>query len=864
MNHSHTHTTPELLAPAGSAEALSAALHAGADAVYFGLDAGFNARARAANFTPHVLPEVVRKIHRAGAKAYLAMNTLVFQPELPVVERLIRCAAAAGVDALIVQDPAMALLAKAIAPDLPIHASTQMTVASAEAARFAAGLGACRVVLPRELSLPQIQQFVAESPIAAEVFVHGALCVAWSGQCLTSEVWGQRSANRGQCAQSCRMPYQVVLDGEVRVMEDLAYLLAPQDLAALPLLPQLLQLGLAGLKIEGRQKGPAYVTSAVRSYREHMDALSAGRRADTREAMARMALTYSRGFTPGFLAGPNHQRLVEGRFPKHRGLYVGRVLRVNHDTGTVTVMRDPEGRPWTGAALMDAAPKAPTGDSTVSVPRSAYSDSGLATNIEPGTGIVFEDGHPENELEPGGPVYSVRTFHEGWDLRFGTPGPDLEKIQPRQRVWATGDSESTSLTQSAGREPERQGGHIIHLEVSGSAGVPLFVRALCSAGEYSVESSMDLAAASGAGIDDALLRDKLGAFGGTLFRLGDLSAALPAGLHLPVTELKRLRREIVAALEPLMDRGPQYAINPEPQLPQLLGAATAPNAVGTPQIVALVRTLAQLEAVIASGLQEVELDFMDFTGLTKAVDQARAAGLKVTIATVRVQKPGEEAYDRRIEALKPDAVLVRHLGAVVHFSEHPAHGQMAVHGDFSLNVTNSVSAAHFFKLGLTTITAAHDLDEAQLFALLAATDPARITVVVRGHMATFHMEHCVYAHLLSAGRDFHSCGRPCDTHALALQDHLGQRHPVLVDVGCRNTVFNGEAQTNAPLVARLVAAGVTRFRCEFVWEDAATVQATLAEFADLVHGRRSAAEVVASLGLKVQQGVSHAPMELLV
>ena len=195
---------PEVLAPAGSLQALLAALQHGADAVYFGLQDGFNARARAANFALADLPELCARIHRASARAYVTLNTLVFEPELPAMERVLRGIAAAGVDALIVQDPAVCLLARAVCPQLELHASTQMTIAEPAAAAFAAGLGVTRVVVPRELSVAEIRTFAAGTELELEVFVHGALCVSWSGQCLTSEAWGGRSANRGQCAQSCR------------------------------------------------------------------------------------------------------------------------------------------------------------------------------------------------------------------------------------------------------------------------------------------------------------------------------------------------------------------------------------------------------------------------------------------------------------------------------------------------------------------------------------------------------------------------------------------------------------------------------------------------------------------------------------
>ena len=267
---------PEVLAPAGSPESLRAALWSGADAVYFGLQDGFNARARAANFSSRDLAATVARVHRAGARAYVTLNTLVFEPELPALESVLRQIAASGVDALIVQDPAVCLLARAICPELELHASTQMTIAEPAAAPFATDLGVTRIVVPRELSVAEIRRFAAGTDAELEVFVHGALCVSWSGQCLTSEAWGGRSANRGQCAQSCRMPYELVVDGTLRPLGDVRYLLSPKDLAGARAVPELLDVGVHGLKIEGRQKGAQYVATATGGYRRWVDGLADG------------------------------------------------------------------------------------------------------------------------------------------------------------------------------------------------------------------------------------------------------------------------------------------------------------------------------------------------------------------------------------------------------------------------------------------------------------------------------------------------------------------------------------------------------------------------------------------------------------
>src|SRR5688572_6837659 len=279
LRNSETHpivVRPELLAPAGDRDCIRAAIENGADAVYFGLDCGFNARARAKNFAAADLPEILRQLHSRGVKGYVTLNTLIFPSELPEVERHVVELAEAGVDAVLVQDLGLARLVRGICPQLAIHASTQMTLSSSECIAVAAELGIERVVLPRELSLDEIQLIREQSNMPLEVFVHGALCVAYSGQCLTSESLGGRSANRGQCAQACRLPYDLLCDGKLVDTGDQKYLLSPQDLAAYDLVPELVKLGVVSLKIEGRLKTPEYVANITHHYRQAIDAACAG------------------------------------------------------------------------------------------------------------------------------------------------------------------------------------------------------------------------------------------------------------------------------------------------------------------------------------------------------------------------------------------------------------------------------------------------------------------------------------------------------------------------------------------------------------------------------------------------------------
>jgi putative protease len=807
---------PEILAPAGDRDSLAAALWAGADAVYLGLDDGFNARARAANFPSDGLAETAAQVHRAGAKLYVTLNTLVFEPELVIVEELVRRVAAAGVDAVIVQDPAVVMLAHK--HGLEVHASTQMTASSPLAIELLKQLGIARVVVPRELSVDEIRAYKAATDVELEVFVHGALCVAWSGQCLSSEAWGGRSANRGQCAQACRLPYELIVDGERRDLGDVAYLLSPQDLIAIDRVGELADAGVTSLKIEGRLKGPAYVATAVAQYRSAVDPAF-----ETTLPLERAALevAYSRGASHGFLGGADHQTLVEGRFPRHRGVLLGKVATIDRDE--LEVVRDP-----------------------------AYRDHATRVDPAPGMGVVFDASTPE-VAEEGGPIFAAARTPNGFRLRFGDPGPNLARVRVGDRVWINSDPRVTSAgARAAAQTPH--GRIAIALDVAGAAGEPLRVTATLRNLVATARSSSALALARNAGITRELIGEKLGALGGTPFRVGALSTdRLAAGLHLPVSELKELRRAIVEQLEAHLAAPRAPIIAESPALPEI-APLDAPALV-----VPLCRDDAQLDAVLDAGAREVELDWMELVGLGRAVDRAKARGARVIVATLRVQKPGEERIDAHLARLEPDGVLVRSWGSLAYFQDK----QLPLHGDFSLNVTNSMTARWVLAKQLATITAAHDLDRVQLAAMLAHVPHGRVAVTAHHHIPTFHTEHCVYAHLLSNGRDYKTCGRPCEQHRIELRDRVGLVHPVSVDVGCRNTVFNAQAQSAASLVPELLTAGVRRFRIELVRESAREAATLYRAYAALVAGTGSAADVLAAAAAHEQFGVTRGTMRTL-
>jgi putative protease len=817
---------PELLAPAGDARCLEVAARAGADAVYFGLPQ-FNARARATNFAMEDLASTMRRLHAACVKGYVTLNTLVFDAELPALEAAVRGCANAGVDAVIVQDLGVARLVRAVAPDLALHASTQMTCTDAASVELAAELGARRVVLARELSLDDIAHIRARTDVELEVFVHGALCVAYSGQCLTSEAIGGRSANRGACAQACRLPYDLVVDGQACDLGDSKYLLSPEDLDAAALVPRLVELGVRSLKIEGRLKGPEYVAATVRLYRHAIDAAMGSPSGDTREEHRLALQTFSRGSGPGFLEGVDHQRLVEGRSCDHRGLQLGTCE---------------------GARLA-------RGRSLIAVK--------LEGPVARGDGILVEATSGHEEI--GGRVWTIaRGATDVEQAQSGESvllwlGPDkhVPAAPAGARVWKTNDPAAARAIMAANEDDPRR--VPLALRVTGKIGEHPVLAAATAAGTK-VEVTVDavLERARERPLEETAVREKLGKLGATPFALADLDLAWEPGGTLPLAALNRARR---AAVEALGAASHRPCATTSASVRDLLAEPLVGSRPSIPTgLFVLCRNVDQARAVLDAGADGVYLDFLELTGTGVALRELRAASAPfVGLAPPRIRKPDEDKIDRYLRSLEPDAMLVRSLGALRDDASGPA---MRV-GDASLNVANRVTAVQVLARGLAAFTPSFDLDAAQLVSMLDATLAPFAEVVVHHPMPLFHMEHCVIAALLSNGKDHRTCGRPCESHRVSLRDRAGMDHPLEADVGCRNTVFHAAAQSGASLVPRLLEAGVRRFRIELVRETAADARAIVTTYRELIAGKRTPESVWRDLRAESRYGVVRGSLRVL-
>jgi putative protease len=646
------------------------------------------------------------------------------------------------VNAVLVQDLGVARMIRAITSDLAIHASTQMTLTSAECIAVAEQLGIERVVLPRELSIDEIRQIHSRSPIELEAFIHGALCVAYSGQCLTSESLGGRSANRGQCAQACRLPYELVCDGELQDFGDQKYLLSPQDLAAFSLTRELIDAGVRSFKIEGRLKTPEYVANITRHYREAIDTAMAGRPVEfSRRQIAEMEQSFSRGFSPGWLNGCDHKMLVPATSSAKRGVLLGRISNVLRDCVTVS----------------------------------------LEYSIQAGDGVVF-DGDRFGGNEQGGRVFQVfrgrQALHEPVDsgevdLTFDRSHLDLSKLYVGQQVWKTDDPRLNQQLRRTFDVADPQRRVAVHVNVRAEVGQPLQIEGRAANGCTCLVQSEDaLQLAQRHPITKDVLHEQLSRLGGTVYELNSLDAEIIGSPMVPLSVLGKLRKQMIEQLDKSLPM-PEIHLCRDSAIDRLrseLPASAVPSA--APLLTVLCRTLDQLREctqMAASVPNAISLansssppntaspsafadrliaDFQDIREYRQAVEMARASGHTLLLATPRIQKPDEMGLFRAMLKHRPDGVLIRNLSGLAFFRDNA----IPVVGDYSLNVTNELTASFLMQQGLQWLTPSYDLNRDQLMELVKWVPSQWLEIVVHQHMPMFHMEHCVFCAMLSPGR----------------------------------------------------------------------------------------------------------------
>ncbi len=772
---------PELLSPAGSLDAVRAAVANGADAVYLGAER-FNARDEGAQLTLDQLETACRLAHSRGVRIYLTFNTLIKPAELSDALLFLGEAIDRGVDAAIVQDVGIIRLIQQVYPGFEIHGSTQMTVHDAAGAAVMQRLGIDRVVLARENTLDDVRAIRSAVPgLGLETFIHGALCISYSGQCYMSGMISERSANRGSCAQSCRKDY-VLRDADSNAVLDSGYLISARDLGAYESVPDLAAAGVGCLKIEGRKKKPEYVAVVTRNYRETLDHVAAGRPAVLPpENVQELVQIFSRGFTPGMYQGRAGRDYITRSHPDNRGLEIGVVTGCQGGEILVDVM-----------AL-----------------------------LVPGDGVGFEAPHGSDVPTSGFTVEDIRTLSARGPLKQAIRS--TRRVPTGSRVVRSFDASLMRSARSSFAEVETPGSakNRLDVRVFGSAGASLKIGFSAGDDVVTARSDMALVPAKNRSLDDVQLRDQLGRLGETSFALAEIdSAGLAPGLFLPVSELNRMRQDAVEELE---QRQAWRALGTHDEREQRVnnavhslsaGIQTLPSVTGN--LVVEVFGEDDARAAARSGAGEIILDpflrhpMPPVTRVMRLADELRELGVTLRLRLPSIVRPEERrTLDKWLNLQLP--LSTGHIGLV---GELGGAGRDVV-ADYSVNCFNQHTAAELFSLGASRIVLSVELTTDEMLATAAPWNGRGFDAVVYGRPEGMTIEHCV----LSAAfeREPTTCRDLCvrDYKNVELTDPAGYSFAVATDSACRNRLLHSRPIEASEFMPALWRGGLRNFRLLF-------------------------------------------------
>jgi putative protease len=774
---------PELLAPAGSLDAVRAAVANGADAVYLGASR-FNARDDGAQLSLDEVGEACRIAHERGRRIYLTLNILIKPAELADALVFLGEAVDRGIDAVIVQDIGLVRLIQRVYPSLEIHGSTQMTVHDESGAAVMQELGIERVVLARENTLDDIRAIRAAVPtLGLETFVHGALCISYSGQCFMSGMISERSANRGSCAQSCRKDY-VLTDVATHEELDRGYLISTKDLGAYDHLAAIAEAGVGCLKVEGRKKKPEYVATVTKSYREFLDRVERGETAPPAvEEVQPLVQIFSRGFTGGMYGGRDGRGYVTRTQPDNKGVVLGEVVGYERNELIVEV----------------------------------------STPIRVGDGVAFEAPGSVGGPTTGFSVAKVRTLGSRATIR--------QALETRNRVaagWRVVRTSEAQLLEKARASyaalPTEIRARKSRLDVRlfGAAGTPLKAVFVADGEEVTVRSEITLSPASKRALDRTSLRDQLGRLGDTPFVLGNVdTSALADGLFLPVSEQNHLRQAAVEELMTRRDWAEQARLaDRRSRIDAALAQLDANVPIAAPaapfSLSAQVYRIEDAEAAADAGATEIVFDpFLRHPAPPLARVRAlestlRERGVALRLRAPTIVRPEERASIQKwLDLGLP--IASGHVGLV-----HELGGAgRDVTADYAVNVFNAHTAAELFRLGARRIVASVELTADELAALVAPWDGNGFDVFLYGRPEGMTIEHCV----LSAAFDRvpTTCRDLCvKSHTnVELTDPAGYTFPVATDSACRNRLLHSRPVDGSEFLPKLWRAGIRGYQLVF-------------------------------------------------
>lgn len=773
----------ELLAPAGSREALVAAVENGANAIYLAGNA-FGARAYASNFDREALREAIHFAHLRKVAIHVTVNTIVADEEMGPLRDYLRFLYEAGADAVLVQDLGVARVAHETVPDLPLHASTQMSVSSLEGVRALAELGFTRVVLARELSLKEIRHICAHAPVEIETFMHGALCVCYSGQCLMSSMIGGRSGNRGRCAQPCRLPYTLVDEKGQDVLGDKAgsYLLSPRDLSTIDVIPDLIEAGVSSLKIEGRMKRPEYVATVVRTYREAIDTYYAGKGyAVTQEERDDLAQIFNRDFTTAYLEGRPGKAMMSDRRPNNRGLLIGRVTAYDWDRRIVTVKLS--GRLGLGDQV----------DFWVKVGGRVTATISALTDAK---GRAVEEGQA------------------GDTVSFAIPSA----VRDHDRVFKVYDArlmERAKETYASGAPVRRIP---VAIAVRAAIGEPLTVT-LCDAEGHRGEGRTDFIGESARKrpLSEETIRKQVSRLGTSVYEMKSLHCDIEGEVMVPMSEINEARRKAVEALDALRLKEIEAREHrPEPKFTDRIARPIPKKA----DFLVAVDTLGKAEAALAAGADGILFGGESYEHRVIAPEEyerawqmAREAGARIDFNTPRIVHDGQQKHVERLlaafAAFPPDAVHVHNIAMLALVRRLT---DFAIHADYSLISYNRQTLAFLKDYGVAGATLSPELTAKEI-RQLAKESPLPLTCIVHGRLELMVSNYCVTGSFLgSCGEG--PCTQPCTRGHFALKDRKDALFPLAMDQFCHMHVLNSKVLSMMPHAMKFRAAGIETMQIE--------------------------------------------------
>ena len=773
----------ELLAPAGSREALVAAVENGANAIYLAGNA-FGARAYASNFDREALREAIHFAHLRKVAIHVTVNTIVADEEMEPLRDYLRFLYEAGADAVLVQDLGVARVAHETVPDLPLHASTQMSGSSLEGVRALAELGFTRVVLARELSLKEIRHICAHAPIEIETFMHGALCVCYSGQCLMSSMIGGRSGNRGRCAQPCRLPYTLVDEKGQDVLGDKAgsYLLSPRDLSTIDVIPDLIEAGVSSLKIEGRMKRPEYVATVVRTYREAIDTYYAGKGyAVTQEERDDLAQIFNRDFTTAYLEGRPGKAMMSDRRSTTRGLLIGRVTAYARDARIVTVKLS--GRLGLGDQV----------DFWVKVGGRVTATISALTDAK---GRAVEEGQA------------------GDTVSFAIPSA----VRDHDRVIKDYNArlmERAKETYTSGAPVRRIP---VAIAVRAAIGEPLTVT-LCDAEGHRGEGRTDFIGESARKrpLSEEIIRKQVSRLGTSVYEMKSLHCDIAGEGRVPMSEINEARRKAGEALDALRLKEIEAREHrPEPKFTDRIARPTPKKA----HILVAVATHGKAEAALAAGADGILFGGESYEHRVIAPEEyerawqmAREAGARIDFNTPRIVHDGQQKHVERLlaafAAFPPDAVHVHNIAMLALVRRLT---DFAIHADYSLISYNKQTLAFLKDYGVAGATLSPELTAKEI-RQLAKESPLPLTCIVHGRLELMVSNYCVTGSFLG-GCGEGPCTQPCTRGHFALKDRKDALFPLAMDQFCHMHVLNSKVLSMMPHAMKFRAAGIETMQIE--------------------------------------------------